>query len=49
MAEDYVEIAGNDFCAKYRLRITSNVEEERSVQVVYWYEIMMAALSNVAM
>jgi hypothetical protein len=46
MARDCVDIAGNDFCAKWEFGITSIDGEDQSVQVVYRYEITMRALSD---
>jgi hypothetical protein len=48
MARDCVDIAGNDFCAKWEFGITSIDGEDRSVQVVYGHEITMRTLVDTA-
>jgi hypothetical protein len=46
---DCIERAEDDFCAKNRIRVMPNVEEDRAAQVIFCNEVKMAALSDATM
>jgi hypothetical protein len=43
VAGDYIEMAGNEFCAKWRIKVTSIFGENNSRQLVNYQDVMRFA------